>query len=452
VWDFIYANHINAQGRQVIYPVRGNHDQMVVQWRAWREWFEGLTLPHSRSFTHCGSLSFLSSSLSSFPTLFSSVYATHPDANSGPVGPPVQTGRDFLNLVEAEWVLATSSAGTSPAPDPEEYVEVARKRARGTWREAWWARIPEPHGRREEKMWRMFTDHYWLARDMGQAQARWMMQEVPLVYWIGSVHAFVVHAGLLPADPSRRADADGQPLARVPAIGGVDSGRKENGDIPDGLFSVPANAIAQYDIPALRRMQEEAILTQVPQNTDEWTVLNMRSVKKNGKVTRKGDKGTPWSELWADAMGRCKGFGLPGEGGRKSGHDELLLKEREVDVAGRDVNGSGKGGSKKYELKCYPSTVVYGHAATRGLDVKRWSFGIDTGCLYGRKLTALVLNRNEDDHEDEEEDEDEDEDEDDGSDELVKGRHPRKLKFGDPDAHINARLVHVACPDIGVVG
>lgn len=46
-----------------------------------------------------------------------------------------------------------------------------------------------------------------------------------------------------------------------------------------------------------------------------------------------------------------------------------------------------------YSLKCRPSTVVYGHSASRGLDIKRWAKGLDTGCLYGRKLSALVLSR-----------------------------------------------------------
>lgn len=32
-------------------------------------------------------------------------------------------------------------------------------------------------------------------------------------------------------------------------------------------------------------------------------------------------------------------------------------------------------------LPCYPSTVVYGHTASRGLDVHRWTVGIDTGCV-----------------------------------------------------------------------
>jgi len=45
----------------------------------------------------------------------------------------------------------------------------------------------------------------------------------------------------------------------------------------------------------------------------------------------------------------------------------------------------------KTVLPCYPATVIYGHAASRGLDVKRWSVGLDTGCAYDRRLSSLVL-------------------------------------------------------------
>lgn len=37
--------------------------------------------------------------------------------------------------------------------------------------------------------------------------------------------------------------------------------------------------------------------------------------------------------------------------------------------------------NKHRELPCLPMSVIYGHAAARGLDVKRWSFGLDTGCV-----------------------------------------------------------------------
>ena len=74
----------------------------------------------------------------------------------------------------------------------------------------------------------------------------------------------------------------------------------------------------------------------------------------------------------------------------------------------RCVGFEGAALRNKDSLPCHPSTVVYGHAASRGLDVHRWTMGLDTGCVccgpisstsflkihfqvYGRKLTALIL-------------------------------------------------------------
>jgi hypothetical protein len=36
---------------------------------------------------------------------------------------------------------------------------------------------------------------------------------------------------------------------------------------------------------------------------------------------------------------------------------------------------------KSKDLPCYPATVIYGHAAKRGLDIKRWTKGLDSGCV-----------------------------------------------------------------------
>ncbi|KAG8796362.1 hypothetical protein FRC16_009728 [Serendipita sp. 398] len=47
------------------------------------------------------------------------------------------------------------------------------------------------------------------------------------------------------------------------------------------------------------------------------------------------------------------------------------------------------------KLPCNPSTVIYGHAAGRGLDLKRWTLGLDSGCVYGRRMTALVFSEDE---------------------------------------------------------
>ena len=37
------------------------------------------------------------------------------------------------------------------------------------------------------------------------------------------------------------------------------------------------------------------------------------------------------------------------------------------------------------------STIVYGHDSKRGLMIKEYSKGLDTGCLKGGQLTALVI-------------------------------------------------------------
>lgn len=48
-----------------------------------------------------------------------------------------------------------------------------------------------------------------------------------------------------------------------------------------------------------------------------------------------------------------------------------------------------------YYQKSQPSkkrqTVVYGHNSKRGLNIQKYSKGLDTGCVKGRKLTALVV-------------------------------------------------------------
>jgi hypothetical protein len=44
------------------------------------------------------------------------------------------------------------------------------------------------------------------------------------------------------------------------------------------------------------------------------------------------------------------------------------------------------------------STVIYGHDSKRGLQVEDYSMGIDTGCLKGGRLTAVVIEGGNSDH------------------------------------------------------
>lgn len=44
------------------------------------------------------------------------------------------------------------------------------------------------------------------------------------------------------------------------------------------------------------------------------------------------------------------------------------------------------------ELYAGPPQIVFGHNAAPGLQLHPWATGLDTGCVYGGRLTALVLN------------------------------------------------------------
>ncbi|KAI0359960.1 Metallo-dependent phosphatase [Trametes cingulata] len=472
-----------------VYAVRGNHDQMIVQWRAWRDWFEPLqlTFPSANLYPR-------RFSVPSFPSVTES--ATF-DA-----GPPVGTGSQFLALIESEWLRDRTADPSGSASDPQEWVDTARKRAVGTWRAEWWKRIPQPGRGRAKKDWIMFGDHYWIARDMKPEHARFLFS-LPLVIHVPSEHFFLVHGGLLPSDPRRPSDDARQPLAHPPSPDDIRRGPTDDADYeypllqldpPQDILRNPSGSrnISDEEIEELRAVQERSILQDVPQNRDPWVVLNMRGVRKSGKVTRRSDKGKPWSKIWNGQMKRCAGF-----------KDDIALvdssvedddQEDELDrsiTRFRAAEGREKDKDKEEEdspLPCYPSTVVYGHAASRDLDVRRWTVGLDTGCLYGRRLTSLVLQRahaksqgptrtsptDDEEAEDEDEDESSDEEEDEldeyasdgpfggvnsrfarvaGGSAVSRTRKPktwtRPIRFGDKDSDLEAKLVSVKCPKAG---
>jgi hypothetical protein len=78
--------------------------------------------------------------------------------------------------------------------------------------------------------------------------------------------------------------------------------------------------------------------------------------------------------------------GIPIEEQRR----KTLLRVRSVGRHGepRAARGGGELWGKTYEG---PPHIVFGHNAAVRPQLHRWATGIDTGCVYGGRLTALVL-------------------------------------------------------------
>ena len=219
--------------------------------------------------------------------------------------------------------------------------------------EKWQAYVPSD--------WKLQGKHYKVARDMTLEHYDYL-RSLPLVLYVPTAHTYFVHAGLLAADPTRDPSDPKQPLSHL-----------------------PTTTNPEEDVLALRHLQELALLNEIPQNQDPWVLMNMRSLSKDGKPTD-AKKGTPWSDLWHDVMDGCSG----------------------LSATGLPTNLFKHGSKTHTPPHCFPSTVMYGHAAARDLDVKRWSVGLDTGCVsrpillsksldagfrqaYSRRLTAVVL-------------------------------------------------------------
>ena len=83
------------------------------------------------------------------------------------------------------------------------------------------------------------------------------------------------------------------------------------------------------------------------ESQDPMGVMHMRTIDLKTHVPSRQSRGTPWFKLWNKYQSR------------------LGKRER--------------------------STVIYGHDSHMGLQLNKFSKGIDTGCVSGGKLTALVV-------------------------------------------------------------
>lgn len=130
---------------------------------------------------------------------------------------------------------------------------------------------------------------------------------------------------------------------------------------------------------------------------DPFFVMNMRSIttKKHlpqiEAATKKG-KSKPWHDIWGwynDRLFRkksIKDFEICG-----NPLDDHTPWDPQLPCYTDYSSWLGMFGQASKGKWPEPQVVVYGHHAKAGLQVERWSKGLDTGCARGGKLTAMVL-------------------------------------------------------------
>ena len=183
-----------------------------------------------------------------------------------------RAGSRWLLELEEKWEEANLGGETENDSDTEAWVETQRRN--GGKDRKWWSRIP--------KKWKLFSDHYRIARfvpsslfgswkcsngrsrAMSKSDYEYLLS-LPLVLHLPSEHTFLVHAGILPYDPTLSITSKRQPLSHLPKI--------------------PSRVLGG-SISALRNAQELAILEEIKQNTNPWVLLNMRNLRKDNTVSR----------------------------------------------------------------------------------------------------------------------------------------------------------------------
>ena len=105
-----------------------------------------------------------------------------------------------------------------------------------------------------------------------------------------------------------------------------------------------------------------------------------------------GPDNIPWSNVWNTIVSLCRGFKTDDGSGLEdvstiSDFEQTPLHSSSFDD---EIDASDAESSMgRIRLPCHPATVIYGHAATRDLDLKRWSKGLDSGCVSNWFLLRL---------------------------------------------------------------
>ena len=156
--------------------------------------------------------------------------------------------------------------------------------------------------------WRFHSQHYRLARQLSGDAYKWLCS-LPLTLHIRPLHAYVVHAGLLPWSVPRS--------GRIQAEdSGLSSSSHREPTTNETLASLDPDQFtpeSDQTTEAILNSDEKSVLM-VQQNRDPYTLIEMRGVRKHGRPTKDGKDGKPWTGIWNRAMKKCKKAEQDGDG------------------------------------------------------------------------------------------------------------------------------------------
>ncbi|GAA5987759.1 hypothetical protein JCM11641_006521 [Rhodosporidiobolus odoratus] len=225
--------------------------------------------------------------------------------------------------------------------------------------------------------WEWGGDHWEIARHLTEKDMAYL-ESLPLTLWVEEIKSWVVHAGMVPWHSLSTT------LSRLPSTSSLSA----HSALPSLLTSSsplsfsPSTSLARL----LSHQSSRTALLLEPLNTDPFTLLNMRTLHSSSSsssgggrtkikgpatewaVSSKGKKASrgsrPWWSVWEEGIKEC---------------------------AARNNPSSSDNEDEESEAQCEEVGIVYGHWAGQGLQVQDHSIGLDSGCVHGRRLSALVV-------------------------------------------------------------
>lgn len=111
---------------------------------------------------------------------------------------------------------------------------------------------------------------------------------------------------------------------------------------------------------------------------DPSTVMTMRSIDKKTHVPSSDTDGVKWDKVGSFHQITHSNFG------RISANTFQMFDKHQS-----TIYSSLKTSSK--DSRSQTMTVIYGHYAKQGLNIREYTKGLDSGCVKGGKLTALII-------------------------------------------------------------